>query len=50
MSCNYWECEEIDRDTGECEETGSECLGDMCESFLECRKCVKRDGEECPEY
>lgn len=49
MACKYWECVKIDQD-GECQETGGECLGDMCEIFMECRSCNKQDGEECPEY
>lgn len=49
MACKYWECVNIDQD-GECQETGGECLGDMCEIFQTCRSCNKQDGEDCPEY
>lgn len=47
MACRYWECNKLD-DEGICEETGCECIGDLCEDFRSCRSCSKQDGEECP--
>lgn len=49
MRCRYWECNKLDPDN-ECEEIGGECLGDMCEQFLECQSCTRQDGEDCPYY
>lgn len=47
MSCESWACDRLD-DDGICEETGSECIGDLCEDFQTCESCG-RPEEECPE-
>lgn len=33
---------------GECEAMGSECIGDLCESWKVCQNCQKK--EECREH
>lgn len=49
MACKYWECVKTDSEEA-CQEVDGECLGDMCEDFMECRSCRKQDGEDRPEY
>lgn len=45
MQCNKHKC--IYLDEGECEELGTECIGDMCENFGECISCQDQDRKEC---
>lgn len=41
--CDF-DCKYID-DSGECETAGTECIGDMCESWRCCQNCTK--AEDC---
>lgn len=43
----YFRCVFIDA-AGECDEMGSECIGDMCENWEDCEACLT-DRDECQE-
>lgn len=45
MKCDKFKCVYLDGE--ECEAIGTECIGDMCESFGECVTCQDQDHDEC---
>lgn len=45
MKCNKFKC--VYECDGECEPMGGECIGDMCENFVDCSGCQEKDREEC---
>lgn len=45
MLCNEFNC--VYQVDGECEQLGTECIGDMCEEYGQCSGCQQLDREEC---
>ena len=46
MLCGEFKCVYLD-ENDECEATGTECLGDMCDNYGECFSCQEQDHDKC---